>query len=62
MNEFKQLIRLALYGWKLDYHLNQQHKFNHPEQVTVLKYHYGMAQYYYEKIYGKPFHSSITKG
>jgi hypothetical protein len=51
----KQFIRLIQYGWLLDYHIKKKDKFNMTNHKTVLQYHYEMAQYYYENIYGKPF-------
>lgn len=51
----KQFFRLLKYGWLLNYHTGKQDKFSEKKHRTVLLYHYEMAQYYYEKIYGEPY-------
>lgn len=55
----KQFIRLLKYGWILNYHLKKKDKYNFKNHRTVLQYHYEMAQFYYEKIYGAPYSSKL---
>ncbi len=53
MDSVKMLIRIIIHGWKLDYHLKKRHLFNNLNHPTVFRYHFEMAQYYYEKIHGE---------
>lgn len=54
MSTIRQVLRIIRYGLFLEYHLNKRNIIN-PELSTVFKYHYEMANHYYEKIYGKKY-------
>jgi hypothetical protein len=53
MKELKWIFKFIVYGWKLDYHLNKQNKFNKVDHPHILNYHYEMSKYYYKKLYNK---------
>lgn len=49
---FTQLFKIIIYFIPFYYHSRKQYTIHH-RHPTVRRYHYEMADHYFEKIYGK---------